>query len=97
MSFEAIEKTFSRQAENTAGISFGRSRHDNEKKSVCNSTSFLAPSAHFIRDIFMHDFRLKRLQYEAFLQDADPTLLSLDHTFQIRYTKKHAHWDNFLV
>jgi hypothetical protein len=87
-SFDGVENMFQRQAQETTNMANGRTGNIVAQEMVSSQMiAFSYIKKHSVRNIFMHDFRQRKPAYEKYLQDCNPQMIALDHTFHIRYTQ----------
>jgi hypothetical protein len=88
MTFHSVQDMFRSQAERSIHREIPTLPSDVERAESAvqhsESDTFKIPSIHMIRDIFMHNFSIKKPGYDRLLASFEPTVISLDHTFEIR-------------
>jgi hypothetical protein len=66
-------------------MAIGRKENSEALQATSRKQAFSYIKKDSVRNIFMHDFSIKKQAYEKFLKACNPRTLSLDHTFHIRY------------
>jgi hypothetical protein len=87
MSFNGVKHVFEAQARRTMYQTLPVDVSEEKKAEAISNCSempaFRCPSFQMARDIFMHEFYIKKPKYDKFLASFEPVCITLDHTFHI--------------